>query len=489
MATTTSTYPILSLSTATPKFVEGNSGSTALKLTATLSQVSTTATTFTATAKNGTANSGLDFQAYTKPLTIPAGQTQLDFFIQVLGDKLNETNETFSVELSKLSANAIFANDLGVLPINLTIVDDDKPVVRLDDIKISEGNNGLHDADITVFLNTAATSDVTINYQTLDGTAKSGSDYIAESDTLVIPKGSKEGHIKISIQGDTKPETTENFKVELSSVTGGIFLNGAETLSNTVTIATDDDKSLPTLSIKAKAVDEGEEDVYTDYPITFALSTTAADDVTVHYETKDGTARDGSDYQGISGDLVILAGESEATLHINVLGDNEVEEDEGFILQLSNPTGLKFSDAQPTQDINLLIRDDDQGTDTTPQKLEGTPKADLLDATEKGGFGDDILDGKQGADTLIGGEGNDIYYVDDAKDVITELDQDESNAGDNDGVYSISLNYTLPANVEYLIIDGKSKGNATGNNLSNVLTGNSAVNAISGMGGDDTIDC
>ena len=488
MATTTSTYPILSLSTATPKFVEGNSGSTALKLTATLSQVSTTATTFTATAKNGTANSGLDFQAYTKPLTIPAGQTQLDFCIQVLGDKLNETNETFSVELSKLSANAIFANDLGVLPINLTIVDDDKPVVRLDDIKISEGNNGLHDADITVFLNTAATSDVTINYQTLDGTAKSGSDYIAESDTLVIPKGSKEGHIKISIQGDTKPETTENFKVELSSVTGGIFLNGAETLSNTVTIATDDDKSLPTLSIKAKAVDEGEEDVYTDYPITFALSTTAADDVTVHYETKDGTARDGSDYQGISGDLVILAGESEATLHINVLGDNEVEEDEGFILQLSNPTGLKFSDAQPTQDINLLIRDDDQGTDTTPQKLEGTPKADLLDATEKGGFGDDILDGKQGADTLIGGEGNDIYYVDDAKDVITELDQDESNAGDNDGVYSISLNYTLPANVEYLIIDGKSKGNATGNNLSNVLTGNSAVNAISGMGGDDTID-
>ena len=489
MATTTSTYPVLSLSTATAKFIEGNSGSTALKLTATLSQAATTATTFTATAKNGTATSGLDFQAYTKPLTIPAGQTQLDFFIQVLGDKLNETNETFFVELSKLSANAIFANDLGVLPINLTIVDDDKPVVRLDDVKISEGNNGLHDADITVYLNTIATSDVTINYKTLDGTAKSGSDYIDESDTLVIPKGSKEGHIKISIQGDTKAETTENFKVELSSVTGGIFLNGADTLSNTVTIATDDDKNLPTLAVKAKAVDEGAEDVYTDYPITFSLSTTAADDITVHYETKDGTARDGSDYQGISGDLIILAGENEATLHINVLGDNEVEDDEGFILQLSSPTGLKFSDGQPTQDINVLIRDDDQGTNTTSQKLEGTPKADLLDATENdSGYGDDTLDGKQGADTMIGGEGNDIYYVDNPKDEITEDDQTDSNAGDNDGVYSISSAFTLPANVEYLIIDGKSKSNATGNELNNNITGNAAVNTLIGLGGDDTFD-
>jgi hypothetical protein len=144
------TFPSLSLSTATAKFAEGNSGSTALKLTATLSQVSTTATTFTATAKNGTATSNLDFQAYTKLLTIPAGQTQVDFFIQVLGDKLSETNETFSVELSKLSTNAIFANDLGILPLNLTILDDDKPVIRMDDIKIAEGDNGLHDADITV---------------------------------------------------------------------------------------------------------------------------------------------------------------------------------------------------------------------------------------------------------------------------------------------------------------------------------------------------
>ena len=482
------TFPSLSLSTATAKFAEGNSGSTALKLTATLSQASTTATTFTATAKNGTATSNLDFQAYTKLLTIPAGQTQVDFFIQVLGDKLSETNETFSVELSKLSTNAVFANDLGILPLNLTILDDDKPVIRMDDIKIAEGDNGLHDADITVYLNTAATSDVSVAYTTTDGTAKNGSDYISESDTLVIPKGSKEGHIKISIQGDTTPETTENFRVELSNAMGAILLNSADTLSSTVTITTDDDKNLPVLAVKAKPVDEGSEDEFTDYPITFTLSSSPASDVTVHYETKDGTARDGSDYQGKSGDIIFLAGETQSTLNITVLGDIDIEDDEEFVLQLSSPTGLKFSDGQPTQDINLLIRDDDQGTDTTPQKLEGTPKNDTLDATANGGYGDDSLDGKQGADTMMGGDGNDTYYVDNIKDVITEEDQAESAAGDDDLVHSTASSYTLPANVEHLIIDGKSKGNATGNELNNSITGNAAVNTLLGLEGDDTFD-
>lgn len=259
-------------------------------------------------------------------------------------------------------------------------------------------------------------------------------------------------------------------------------------MSSTVTISTDDDKNLPILTVKAKPVDEGAEDEFTDYPVTFTLSSSPATDVTVHYETKDGTARDGSDYQGKSGDIIFLAGETESILKLTVLGDIEVEDDETFLLQLSNPTGLKFSDGQPTQDVNLLIRDDDQGTDTSPQKLEGTPKNDVLDTTANGGYGDDSLDGKQGADTMIGGDGNDTYYVDNIKDVITEEDQAESAAGDDDIVHSTAASYVLPANVEHLIIDGKAKGNATGNELNNHITGNAAVNTFIGLGGDDTFD-
>jgi Ca2+-binding RTX toxin-like protein len=147
---------------------------------------------------------------------------------------------------------------------------------------------------------------------------------------------------------------------------------------------------------------------------------------------------------------------------------------------------MRFSDGLPSQDVTLLIRDDDS---EPPQKLEGTVKNDTLDASKDGGgSGDDTLDGKQGADTLIGGDGNDIYYVDNIKDSIIEEDQAESAAGDDDLVHSIATAYTLPVNVEHMIIDGKSKGNGTGNVLDNKLIGNLAVNVLSGLAGNDTLD-
>jgi serralysin len=89
---------------------------------------------------------------------------------------------------------------------------------------------------------------------------------------------------------------------------------------------------------------------------------------------------------------------------------------------------------------------------------------------------------------MIGGDGNDTYYVDNVKDVIIEGDQSQSNAGDDDLVHSTASAYTLPTNVEHLIIDGKLKGNGTGNGLDNKLTGNMAVNVLSGLVGDDTLD-
>jgi Ca2+-binding RTX toxin-like protein len=481
-------FPILSLSAPKTKINEGNSGSTALKLTATLSEPATTPITFTATAKNGTATGGLDFQKYTKVLKIDKGQTEIEFSIQILGDTANEANETFSVELSKLSSKALFSNDLSTLPISLQIVDDDKPVARVADVKVAEGDNGIKEAVVTVTLNTAATSDVSMSYKTSDGIAKAELDYISDADVLVIPKGSKEGKIKIDVLGDTQPEASENFFVELSEISGALFVGGVDSLTSTVTITTDDDKLLPTLTVKAVGVDEGAEDEMTDYLVTFKLDAPSATEVSVTYATRDGVARDGSDYEGKTGTVIFLPGESEQTVNINVYGDSEIEEDEEFILYLSEPTNLKFADSQPTQEITLLIRDDDQGGDTAPQLLEGTPRNDKLDATENGGYGDDRLDGKAGSDTMIGGDGDDTYLVDNPKDVIIEEDQSEGAAGDDDLVRLTASTYALPANVEHVTVDGRGKANVTGNELNNRFTGNGAVNVFLGSDGNDTLD-
>jgi Ca2+-binding RTX toxin-like protein len=92
-----------------------------------------------------------------------------------------------------------------------------------------------------------------------------------------------------------------------------------------------------------------------------------------------------------------------------------------------------------------------------------------------------LLDGGGGRDTLRGGFGNDIYIVDNAGDVVTELV--------SQGVDTIrtSVSYTLSANVENGELTGNSAASLTGNNLSNSLTGNGAANQLDGGSGVDTM--
>lgn len=97
-----------------------------------------------------------------------------------------------------------------------------------------------------------------------------------------------------------------------------------------------------------------------------------------------------------------------------------------------------------------------------------------------GGDGNDTLIGGEGADMLYGGRDNDTYYVD-GNDTITEL------AGMGwDTVYS-SVSHVLEANVEALVLEGKANIDGAGNELDNILTGNSGNNMLFGYAGADTL--
>lgn len=138
--------------------------------------------------------------------------------------------------------------------------------------------------------------------------------------------------------------------------------------------------------------------------------------------------------------------------------------DQAFLQDLTQPaiTGTGGSDS-----LMGTIGDD---------RLAGLAGDDQL----AGLAGNDLLDGGTGADQLAGGSGDDTYIVDDAGDVITELA--------NDGIDTIqsSVTRTLDANVEHLILTGAGAVNGTGNDLDNVLTGNSAANVLAGGQGNDT---
>jgi len=89
------------------------------------------------------------------------------------------------------------------------------------------------------------------------------------------------------------------------------------------------------------------------------------------------------------------------------------------------------------------------------------------------------IDGGKGADLMSGGRGDDTYFVDNVRDVVTEL----SSAGSD--IINSTISYVLGANTEYLNLIGSAAINATGNGLANTLTGNSGANLLDGGTGAD----
>ena len=100
--------------------------------------------------------------------------------------------------------------------------------------------------------------------------------------------------------------------------------------------------------------------------------------------------------------------------------------------------------------------------------------------TGTGSTGDDILlsAASGGANTLIGLVGNDLYYVSHTGDTVTET------AGSGYDTVVATADYTLPANVEALYMNGSGL-TGTGSGGADTLLSIGGANTLVGLGGND----
>lgn len=122
------------------------------------------------------------------------------------------------------------------------------------------------------------------------------------------------------------------------------------------------------------------------------------------------------------------------------------------------------------------------------ETITGTASNDSLVGTQFGDTliglaGDDWLNGNAGADRMTGGVGNDIYVVDNARDVVIEL----AGEGTDDGIVTYLGSYTLGAEVEGLAYAGSGNFTGIGNSLDNVLVGNGGADTLVGGAGADEL--
>ena len=334
--------------------IEGNSNTVALTFTVSLSAASAQAVTVDYATANNSAVAPSDFAGVAGTLTFAPGETSKLVTVLVNGDTTPEFDETLFLNLSN-PTNATFIRNQGVG----TIRNDDASL-SIGNVTQLEGNAQTTTFNFTVSLPFATTQTVTVDYATADGSATAGSDYVAQSGTLTFAPGETFKTIAVVVNGDTTPEPSETFTVNLSNPTGATLANpqGLGTILNDDT----------TVSVANAAIAEGDSNT-TGLTFTVTLSVASNQTVTVNYATANNTAAAGSDYVAQSGTLSFAPGETSKLVTILVNGDTTPEPDETFFLNLSGATnGLIINGGQG---IGTIQNDDAALTISDAGVLEG----------------------------------------------------------------------------------------------------------------------
>lgn len=139
---------------------------------------------------------------------------------------------------------------------------------------------------------------VAVDYETEDGSAEAGSDYIGRKGTLNFPPGVDEQRFKIEVIDDDVFEQDEHFYVRLSNVTDPAIL--ATPKVATVMILDDDHGGIFAFASKDHDMNES----VGTYELKVQRFSGARGKVVVPYWTEDGTGKAGKDYEPIRGELV-----------------------------------------------------------------------------------------------------------------------------------------------------------------------------------------
>ena len=220
-------FPMLSIEDATAE--EGGTAS----FEVTLRPASARTVTVAYQTVGGTAAEGIDYTRASGTLTFDAGTTQLPIEVQTSEDSDDEPDEAFTVRLSNPNG-ATLADDSG----SGTITDDDDamnalPTLSIDDASADEGET----ASFEVTLTGTSTQTVTVDYETVGGTAVENTDYTRAFGTLTFAVGTTQRTIAVQTSEDSDDEPDEAFTVRLTNPNGATLADD----SGSGTIRDDDE--------------------------------------------------------------------------------------------------------------------------------------------------------------------------------------------------------------------------------------------------------
>lgn len=315
-------------------------------------------TTFTMNYRtnDGTAVSPGDYTA------VPNGSASITFnsgsalqnlpAISLTDDTSVEPDETFEVILESGTGYTLSADSV----LTYTINDNDNPYklyFASDTSSVLESTSSI---SIPVKLNTPSPGGITVDYNVVGGTAANGTDYNLSSGTLNFGNGDSVQNITVNITNNSTYNPDKTVQIQLSNPSGasldlGSSPAGTGFINHELTIINDDFPEVE-FANASSSVSESAGSV----SLTVDLSYSIPQNITVDYTITAGTATQGVDFQGSSGSVIMLAGNTAQNILISILDDCDIEGNEDFTITISNVSDGTIG----TQNTNTVtILDDD----------------------------------------------------------------------------------------------------------------------------------
>jgi hypothetical protein len=333
-----------SIQIAPASIMEGDAGGRLLSFNVRLTQPTNTVVTVDFQTHDALALAGVDYIGTNGTVTFAPNETIRPLTVVVLGDLEDETNETFTVELTGST----------VLPITRavavgTIIDDEPLTLSVGNIAPSEAAAA---AEFTVSLLKPVDYNVTVDFATgepaIGFAAQAGVDYLPRSGTLTFPPGTTNLTVAVPLLDDALDEQNETFFLFLTNAVNAILA----TARGDAVIQDDDPQPSVSVSNASGWEGDGEGERFIEFMAT--LSAPSANLITVRYATSNLTAQAGFDYVFGVGTVTFTPGTTQQRFEVELRGDTVVESNKTFLINLFNPSLVRLG----TNAIGTIVDDD-----------------------------------------------------------------------------------------------------------------------------------
>jgi len=347
---------------------EGDSGSTTLDFTVSLSHAATSDVTVNYTTADSTAIAGSDYVSKTGTVTFNAGtNTDQTISIPINGDQIDEGAETFSVNLNNPSSHAQISDGEGIG----TITDDDTAGFTLSKSTAFVNESGTTDT-FTVVLDSQPTSNVVISVSSANPSEATVSATASLPLTFTSSNWNTPQTVTVTGVDDVAGDANQTTTVTLSVVDANSDDNFDPLADKTLSVTTVDNDT-PGITVNPTTLTISEPNGTGNFTVTLNTQPSSSADVSIASLSASGTC-------SVSPTTTTITNanwNTGSTFTVTATDDDVIDGNQTCTIQIGTSTSTDgdYNNRDP-DDVSVTVQDDDTAG------IDGTSIGGSLSVTE-----------------------------------------------------------------------------------------------------------